>query len=586
MINIKDYWALPTDILDLNEATQNGIGNDHINFNLVDVDEFIKKNPSTKEITSSIFFTRFGQPDPEGLLSNEIFGLTKEERSGIYGYIDLYDYFLQPLAYKKLYRLDRKFKEIVFGTKRFVINSSGELIEDDEKGKTGLKWLKANFDNIKLKANNSDTRKKHINWLKHNRKILFINKMLVMPAYYRDVNTEQSGMVSVGEINELYANILSNVKGIKDTQDYGIDISDSIRGRIQEGILAVYDWVCGNANSLLEGSTGLSKKTGIIRRAGLSKTTDFGARLVLSAPDLKVERTEDIMVDSQHAALPLASALANFLPFIIFQVKRFIDNELTGDIARFNPKTKKVEYVQIDDIQMQFTEDVIKDKIDNFIHGYSDRLSPFTVKYNGKDINIKFKGTTATDKEIEDKFNSSDNINIVDKQNLTTSDLDRVITWCDIFYIAAVEATKDKCILITRYPIDSMYNQFPSQMVIASTKVTEPMYYKGEYYPYYPKIRPEDIGSNTSNTFIDTLRVSNLMLPAIGGDYDGDQVSVKGVFTKEANEECIKYMNSKLNYIGMDGKTTRATQHEAVQSVYTLTLTLSADKAKLKDPVF
>lgn len=581
MVNIKD-WLYIVNLF--NEATDDKLNDHHLDVYMVDPDDFIKKNPSTKEITSSIFFTRFGQPDPDGLLSNEIFGLTKEERSGIYGYINLNDYFLQPLVYKKLYRLDRKFKDIVFGTKRYIINSSGELIEDDEKGKTGLKWLKSNFDSIKLKANGSDARKKHINWIKKNRKVLFINKLLVLPAYYRDVNTESSGMVSVGEINELYANIISNVRGIKDTQDFGIDVSDSIRGRIQEGILAVYDWICGNANSLLEGSTGLSKKNGIIRRAGLSKTTDFGARLVISAPDLKVETLDDMLVDCQHAAVPLASLLANFLPFIIFQVKRWIDNELTGDIAAYNTKTGKVEYITVDDIQMQFTEDVIKDQIDNFIHGYSDRLAPFTFKWNGRDINLKFQGTYATDKDNEQGIKTG--TNIVDKQNLTTGDIDRVITWCDIFYMAAVEATRDKCVLITRYPIDSMYNQFPSQIIVASTNETEPMYYKGTFYKYYPKIRPEDIGSNTSNTFVDTLRVSNLMLKIILGDYDGDQVSVKGVFTKEANEECIKYINSKLNYIGMDGKTIRITQNEAVQAIYTLTLTMSSDQSKLKDPVF
>lgn len=45
------------------------------------------------------------------------------------------------------------------------------------------------------------------------------------------------------------------------------------------------------------------------------------------------------------------------------------------------------------------------------------------------------------------------------------------------------------------------------------------MYYNGQFYKYYPVIRTEDINTNTSNTFIDTLMISNLMLSAIGGDY-------------------------------------------------------------------
>lgn len=158
------------------------------------------------------------------------------------------------------------------------------------------------------------------------------------------------------------------------------------------------------------------------------------------------------------------------------------------------------------------------------------------------------------------------------------------MTWCDLFYIAATEATRDKTVLITRYPIDSCYNQFPTKIVISSTVKTEPIYYNGEFYKYYPKIREEDISSNTSNKFIDTLMISNLMLDAIGGDYDGDQTSVKGVYTKEANEELLKFMNSKSNYIGFNGECIRKSSNEAIQSIFNLTRVLPG--TELKDMVF
>ena len=44
------------------------------------------------------------------------------------------------------------------------------------------------------------------------------------------------------------------------------------------------------------------------------------------------------------------------------------------------------------------------------------------------------------------------------------------------------------------------------------------MYINDTFYRYYPKIREEDIGIDTSNKFIDTLQLSNLYLPGIGGD--------------------------------------------------------------------
>ena len=37
------------------------------------------------------------------------------------------------------------------------------------------------------------------------------------------------------------------------------------------------------------------------------------------------------------------------------------------------------------------------------------------------------------------------------------------------------------------------------------------------FYKSYPYIRQEDIGTNTSNLFIDSLNISNLYLDGIGG---------------------------------------------------------------------
>lgn len=51
-------------------------------------------------------------------------------------------------------------------------------------------------------------------------------------------------------------------------------------------------------------------------------------------------------------------------------------------------------------------------------------------------------------------------------------------------------------------------------------KNTEAIYYGENYYKWYPKIREEDIGKDTSNMFIDTLNICNLILPIIVGDYE------------------------------------------------------------------
>ena len=104
------------------------------------------------------------------------------------------------------------------------------------------------------------------------------------------------------------------------------------------------------------------------------------------------------------------------------------------------------------------------------------------------------------------------------------------------------------------------------------------------YYPNYPHITQDDIGQSTGNKFIDTLQICNGFLNAIGGDYDGDQCSVRGIFTVEANQELEKTMHEKKHYINLGSTNVRVSEKEAVQSVYELTLTLPDNK--LTDPVF
>lgn len=536
------------------------------------VDEFIKKNPSTKEVTSPIFFQSPGQPDPNGLLSYELFGLTKEERSGIFGYIDLHEDFFNPLVYKKLVSMSRNIRECVHGTKKFTIDNEGKLVED-ENGHTGIKWLKNNFSKIKFKQTGSDQRRNVLKFIEANKDRLYTNKLLVLPAYYRDVDTSKKGKISVGEINELYSSLIVAVKAIKETEDYGLSVADSVKGRIQELMLAIYDWLAGNNNDMLEGASGLAKKLGIIRRSGKSKTADYGARLVISAPNLKVEFVDDIMVDIKHCALPLAATCANFLPYMIYHVKKFFENEFAAGSMTVAKKNGEKTEVRIKEPMIQFSDERISEELHRYIHGFSNRFIPVTVEMeDGSVYPLKFKGRRA------------EGVNNINPEPGDSVLIDRTLTWCDIFFIAATECTKDKTVLITRYPMDSAYNQFPSKIRVASTVETEPVFYGNNFYKYYPKIREEDIGSDTSNKFVDTMRISNLLLSAIGGDYDGDTVSAKGVYTKEANEELEKFIDSKANYISLSGKPLRTSSNEAIQSIYNITRVL--DGTKLDEVVF
>lgn len=113
---------------------------------------------------------------------------------------------------------------------------------------------------------------------------------------------------------------------------------------------------------------------------------------------------------------------------------------------------------------------------------------------------------------------------------------------------------------------------------------TEPMVINGKFYPWYPKIRQNDIGSNTANKFIDTLQLCNAYCVLMGADYDGDQITLKVPWTVEANQELEKYMNSNAQFITFAGSNGRVADKEGIQAMYNLTLVLP--DTKLTDPKF
>ena len=55
-------------------------------------------------------------------------------------------------------------------------------------------------------------------------------------------------------------------------------------------------------------------------------------------------------------------------------------------------------------------------------------------------------------------------------------------------------------------------------------------------------------------------------------DYDGDQCTVKGVFSEEANAELDKHLEDKSHYFNLGGKGVRTSDKEAMQSLFSLTL--------------
>lgn len=565
-----DPRLVALDEISYQERADNAI----MSIEVLDVERYVKQNELV-EITNPTFFGPNGQPTVDGLLSYSIFGNSASDRQGTFAYIDLVEYFIDPSCYKTLCRLDKNFKAVINGIKNFKITPDGDLVEDPN-GDTGIKWLKNNFSKIKFKGTKSRTRDMRIRYIEHNFKEgkMFINKYIVIPPFYRDVNTSGKH-TGVGQINTFYVNLMTAAKALRENNDYGLSMADTTCFRIQSTLLAIYDWFCGNANGdIKDRGTGLGGKFGLIK-ANQGYTSDYSSRLVLSAPELKAETIDDLMVTLDKSAVPLAAIAADFRPFMMFHMRKFFENEFLNatsyEFADINGKPIRVE---LDNPMLYFNDTFLEERLKQFVYSHNTRFVPVEIPTKDKEHRyyMQFKG-----KRWDTIKNTQDSNEPI---------VHRPLTWVDVIYIAAIRSTEGKRISFTRYPYDSYFNTIYTGVEVSSTKETEPIVLDGELYRWYPKIRIEDLGKPSAIKFVDTMQVSNLYLKGMGGDYDGDMGQVKGSFFKETNEELATFTDSKANFITLGCENNRVSEKEAVQSLYNLTLVLRTDVDKLTDPEF
>lgn len=516
---------------------------------LFDTAELIKLN-KLREVSDPMLFIKGSIPSPNGLLSTDIFGTTINERRSTYAYIDLHGIFLHPFVYKLLKRINRKFEAIVHGSVKCIIKN-GELVED-ENGESGVEFLYKNWEKLKFEQG-TGTRAERVEVLKnYTKNELFTRYWIVIPAFYRDANFEniEKGSVSHrSEINDKYVKLIRYSSLMTSGGTFDFQLSTTI-GKIQDTLVELYDFFKDK----------LSKKEGMIRKNLMGKSTDYSSRCVISANTFHANTPEEQIVDYYHAGIPLAHCCSEFNPFIVAWVRNFFRQkfETSGNKIPYRNKKGEISYLEAKDPDIYFSDELIKTEIDNFIRNFPDRFKVVKVPVTDESIGFTSMSFTARIYNPKDPTTES-------------SIIDRPMTWCDILYQAAVDVTTDKSIYITRYPISDYFSVFPNMISVLSTTETIPVTTGDRVYKHYPKINLNLSPSQVSISFIDTIQMSNVYLDGLGADFDGDQISSRGLFTQEANSEAIDQMKSISRIISIDGKSVRNSSKEAIQTIYAMT---------------
>lgn len=517
------------------------------------------KNMKMMEVTSASTYSGNSVANPDGIFSPYIFGTTAEEKKKKYGYIELHCHVFHPFVYEIISKLNQKIPSIVNGISSWTVTPGGEIKEvlEGEEGydpdNTGLDWIYENFDKMKFKNNDSRIRIERVNLIKSlKRDEAFITKWMVIPIFYRDVQIS-NGIPVIPEIDSMYNSLIQYSQQLK---------RDGLASQMNRTKMMIQMTL---VNIRKHGQQLVEKKNGFFKKCVLGKSTDYGFRSVISVPNIQsYDKPDENPIDCFHTGVPLAQCCSLGFPLVAREVQEFFRQQFDS-LGNRLPLYEKLEdtapsgYIQLDDPMTKFTTEYIHKKIDLFNNTPGTRFRLIHVNgTDGKSYPIKYFGAPFSHNTTDTRLGSP-----------------RYLTWTDVLYMCAVKSLKDKHVYITRYPLNDYFGTFPSRIHVLSTTKTMKMAYgagmQAEVYNFYPVITPGLSESQVSLLFNDTLCMSNTYLKGLNGDYDGDMVTEKMVFSQEANEEAEEIMHSERHYVNIAGQAMRDMGKESTLCLYCMT---------------
>ena len=522
------------------------------------IDEFIKKN-SCPQVTNPLYFDFSKTPTADGLFSYDLFGISDNDRKNIFGYIDLRGRYIHPLIYSMMLGRMGSLRDIISGEKfAAVVNGKITVVPEDYPGAgNGLDFIYKNYDSInwldEVEEEETDsidkkTRLKFLRSLK--KEEFFVTKWLVIPPFYRAVSSENQSMGD--NINKLYKALISRTNAMK--TGFGLDFfGNQTRFRIQSLLLEIFE----------ETTRPIKGKGSMLRKHLLGKTIDFTASNVITSPEIsKANKPEEMPVQFGYGSFPLPTLMSLFHPFFVNLTTQFLEKVLAQFQDSFRADIKSVNLNQFN---TEFAEKLIK----LFIKSEEERFKPLEFEYTD------LKGQKVRKKMAITQYNS-------EADARADRGFKRAFTYTDLFFMIAKDVVADKHIYVTRYPVISFQNIYPSKIKIQTTSKTLKecvIRFGGQLLRFrdYPLVKFEGDSVKHPETHHGWLNVfvpGNVYLKALDGDYDGDMLYMRGVFTKEANAEADKLIYAKSNLLGASGRPARGISligKEALVSLYELT---------------
>lgn len=530
-----------------------------VNIAIVKIDE-----PSSKRlgrIETGQIFNNMNLFHPEGLFSSEIFGnIGSEARSRTFGLIDLNLQILHPLIYKTVISLKSFYKQIAEGKVTAIFNKkTGEFEKNNtDEASTGYSFFLSHITQLNFEKNESDTRSFQVDLFNKSLKEenYFIDKLIVMPAGLRDYTVDANGKPQEDEVNSFYrkviaqANIVDPIAAKKNPELY-----DSVAMGLQKIVLELYEYI----ESLLDGKNKLILGKWVSRKI-FNSTRNVISSYVEVAKNVNDKRRlgyNEVLIGLHQFAR--ASA-----PKSLYEIKNnyirdiFIENTTSAYLVNVN--TLHREEVLNSHIQKEYDLWTSSDGLEKVIASLGNvdiRNLPVVLNKGKHYLALIYRD----DKYFKIVQDIDDIPEGWDKSKV------RPITLTEFIYVSLYRMDGKFPGLATRYPITGFGSIYPAMVRLTTTTDTDVLEELDSQWNPTGSIAC-NFPINDSEHF-STMIVHHSHLASLGGDYDGDMLSLTMGLTDESVEEIKNYLRRKDYYVSDSGQFVFSNSTDTLDAVLT-----------------
>jgi len=332
---------------------------------------------------------------------------------------------------------------------------------------------------------------------------------------------------------------------------------DATKLKIQNTILELFT----------ETTRPIKGKNSLLKKHLLGKTIDYTSSNVITSPEIsKANTPSDMPVRFGYGSFPIATVISLFTPFYVNAITEFMGSMLQMMYMIYSDEIQKINLGQFN---TEYAEKLVK----LFIKSETERFNPVTFKFTNQENKVEERELKVFEYRGKDALRKGEYI-------------ERSFTFTDLFFIITEhQIVPDKHVYVTRYPVINFQNIYPSKITLQTTAKTRKdtfikfnpeteEYLEFKEYPYIKFPEDKNPAPDAHYEFINVFIPGNVYIKAMGGDYDGDMLYMRGVFTKEANAEASKIIYSKSNFLDASGGPARglnAIGKEATIALFELT---------------